>query len=149
MTMTVSAACKDYLVPAVQRFFQINEEWMLHKYALGIIDVGSIIRSIPSIVNFIYVMTLGGIFFLSLNLNQNNSKFSRLYYFTSSLLGFYGCFIFCLLIYHLVSIVRQVAVWDMSGNFVIPVIYLKAMILFVFVGHALPVIWTFSLKKWI
>lgn len=121
----------------------------MHQYAFGIVDVGSIINSIPSIVNFVYIMTMGGIFFLSLNLNQNNDKFSRLYYFTSSLLGFYGCFMFGLLVYHLVSIVSQIIRRDLQGNFIIPVIYLQGMILFVFVGHALPVIWTFSIKKWI
>ena len=36
----------------------------------------------------------------------------------------------------------------MHGDFVIPVAYLKFMILFVLVGHALPIIWTFSLSKY-
>lgn len=149
MTMTVSSATRDYVVPALERFFLTNESWELSKFNVGILDVKSVIGSLPDIVNFIYIMTIGGILYLSLSLNQNNKKFSRLYYLTSSMLGFYGLLIFLILVIDMVHITKNIIDWDMANTFIIPIIYLKAMILFVAVGHALPIIWTFSLSKWI
>lgn len=108
----------------------------------------SIAESLPDVVNFIYIMTIGSVLFLSVSLNQNNKRFSKLYYFTGSLLGFYGCLMFALLVYNSVQIFRDVITWNISGDFVIPILYLKIMIIFVLVGHALPIIWTFSITKW-
>lgn len=96
-----------------------------------------------------YILAIGSIFFLSLNLNQNNKRFSRVYYLVSSLLGVYGCFIFGLLIYDTVKIFENILDKDMQGDFIIPTIYLKIMILFILGGHAIPVIWTFSFSKWL
>lgn len=120
----------------------------MSKFALGIFDVKSITGSLPDIINFVYIMIIGGVLYLSLSLNQNNKRFSRLYYLTSSLLGFYGLFIFALLVVDMVQIMKDIIHWEMSNTFIIPVIYLKVMILFVFAGHALPIIWTFSPSKW-
>lgn len=108
----------------------------------------TVCTSIPDIVNFVYIVALLGMLFLSLNLNQNNKKFSKWYYFMSSLLGFYGILMFILLVFNTVQIFKDVISWNIQGDFVIPVLYLKLMIIFVLGGHALPVIWTFSLTKW-
>lgn len=135
-------------MPAIERFFHTTESWELSKFAVGIVDVKSVAGSIPDIINFIYVMAILGVLFLSLSLNQNNKRFSRLYYLTSSLLGFYGILIFVLLVVDTVQIMKDIIRWDITNNFIIPIIYLKALILFVAAGHALPIIWTFSLSKW-
>ena len=116
---------------------------------LGIFDVRSIATSIPDIFNFLYLLALGVLFFLSLSLNQNNRRFSRIYYFISSVLGVYGIFIFGLLIFNTVNIFQDILNKHMMGKFIVPTIYLKVLILFVICGHALPIIWTFSLKKWV
>jgi cellulose synthase/poly-beta-1,6-N-acetylglucosamine synthase-like glycosyltransferase len=55
---------------------------------------------------------------------------------------------FALLVYNSVEIFKDVINWNMLGDFVIPVLYLKILIIFVIAGHALPVLWTFSVSKW-
>jgi chitin synthase len=44
---------------------------------------------------------------------------------------------------------KDVIRWEMTNNFIIPIIYLKALILFVVVGYALPILWTLSPSKWV
>jgi chitin synthase len=34
-------------------------------------------------------------------------------------------------------------------QFIIPLVYLRSLIIFVIIGHALPIIWTFSFRKYI
>jgi chitin synthase len=105
-------------------------------------------NSLPDIINFIYIMLIGSIFFLSLSLNQNNKRFARLYYLTSSWLGLYGFFIFGLMILNTVNIFQNLLNKQLMGDFIVPTIYLKALILFIIAGHAMPIIWTFSFSKW-
>lgn len=64
-------------------------------------------------------------------------------------MGLYGVFIFALMIYNTVNIFMDILNKEMMGDFIIPTIYLKVMILTIIVGHAIPVIWTFSFSKWI
>lgn len=151
ITMTVSSAAQEYLTPAIARFFGVHmyEKWRLEHYKWWIFDVNSIANSVPHVINFIYIMLITATLYLSLSLNQNNKRFSRLYYFTSSLLGVYGIITFVLLVYNTICIVLDIANKNLVGDFIIPAIYLKAMILFIIVGHAIPVIWTFSFSKWI
>lgn len=125
------------------------EKWRLEKFKWWIFDVNSIANSVPHIINFIYIMLITATLYLSLSLNQNNKRFSRLYYFTSSLLGVYGIITFILLIYNTICIAMDIANRNLVGDFIIPAIYLKAMILFIIAGHGIPVIWTFSFSKWI
>lgn len=34
-------------------------------------------------------------------------------------------------------------------DFIIPLIYLRTLIFFILFGHAIPIIWTFNLKKYV
>jgi len=120
----------------------------LSQYKFLIFDVKSLATSLPDIISFIFITLIGSVFFLSLSLNQNNKRFSRVYYLASSVLGLYGCFIFGLLIFNTVSIFRDILNKDLLGNFIVPTIYYKVLILSVIVGHAIPVIWAFSFSKW-
>lgn len=72
-----------------------------------------------------------------------------IYYGASTLLGIYGILVLALLIFNVVEIIQQTQSnpIDDSQQFVIPLIYLRALILFVIVGFALPVLWTFSFRK--
>ena len=65
------------------------------------------------------------------------------------MLGIYGFFIFALMIFNTVNIFKDILNNDTLGDFIVPAIYLKVLILVIIVGHALPVIWTFSFSKWI
>jgi chitin synthase len=69
------------------------------------------------------------------------------YYGAATTFGIYGVVGLALLVYNCIQIL-----FDMSNNiireqFIIPIIYLRVMILFVIIGHALPIIWTFSFRK--
>lgn len=93
-------------------------------------------------------MCIGALFFLSLSLNHANKRFSRVYYYISSLLGFYGLAILALLIYNTYQILRGIITNAETEDFIIPVLYYKILILFIIVGHAIPIIWTFSFRKY-
>jgi chitin synthase len=54
-----------------------------------------------------------------------------------------------LLIYNTVEIVISMSGGTSVEDFIVPVLYLQVLILFIIVGHALPIIWTFSFKKYI
>lgn len=105
LNLTVTAAVREYVVPAILRFFKAQATWELSHYKIGIFDVDSVSRSLPHIVNFVYLICVGGLFFLSINLNQNNKLFSKYYYLISSLLGFYGVAMLVLLIYNTCQII--------------------------------------------
>lgn len=105
--------------------------------------------SIPDIVNFLYIIAVFSIILWSLQVNHNNNRFKIIYYGASTLLGFYGILVLALLFYNTVSIIQKTTTEDISetGQFFIPLIYLRALILFVVVGFAIPIIWTFSFRK--
>ena len=130
------------------RFFGAVNTWELAHYKFGIFDVKSMSESLPHIVNFIYILCIGGLFFLSLSLTHTNKRFSRIYYLISSGLGFYGIAMLALLIYNTYQIAVGLINNEATSDFIIPVLYYKILILFIIVGHAIPVIWTFSFRKY-
>lgn len=82
--------------------------------------------------------------------NHNQKNFKVIYYGASTLLGIYGLLVLGLMIYNTYSIIDSTAqnsVDNNDGEFIIPLIYLRSLILFVIAGFALPVIWSFSFKK--
>lgn len=81
--------------------------------------------------------------------NNNDRRFKVIYYGASTLIGLYGLLVFGLLIYNTYSIIKKTTEEpiDNREQFFIPLIYLRALILFVIVGFALPILWSFSFKK--
>lgn len=58
---------------------------------------------IVSIILFIYILIVGSITFLSLQVNNNDKRFQTLYYFASTFLGLYGIFVMGLMVYNIVT----------------------------------------------
>ncbi len=82
--------------------------------------------------------------------NHNNKKFKVIYYGASTLIGIYGILVFILLGYNTNSIINKtVDSQDLTDTqtFIIPLIYLRGLILFVIAGFCIPVLWTFSFRK--
>jgi chitin synthase len=105
--------------------------------------------SIPDFINFFYILAISSVILWSLLVNHNNDKFKVIYYGASTLIGVYGILVLALLFYNTVSIIQATSTTDIgdTGEFFIPLIYLRSLILFVVVGFALPIIWTFSFRK--
>jgi hypothetical protein len=53
---------------------------------------------------FIYVFAMGSIFFLSLQVKNNDKKFQSIYYAVSTFLGLYGCLIMALMVVNLIDL---------------------------------------------
>lgn len=104
--------------------------------------------SIPDFISFVYIIAICSVVLWSLLTNHNNNKFKVIYYGASTLLGIYGLLVLALLFYNTQSIIKKTSE-DIgeSGEFFIPLIYLRSLILFVVIGFALPIIWTFSFRK--
>ena len=109
------------------------------------------ILSIPDIINFLYIISVFSILLWSLQVNNNNSRFKIIYYGASTLLGIYGLLVLALLVYNTVNIIQTTTDPNNNlsdtGQFFIPLIYLRSLILFVVIGFALPILWTFSFRK--
>jgi len=149
--MTLISFVTNNLVPSVLDFLKVNEYYNLSTYKLfGLFDINSMLMSIPDIINFVYILAVFSIIVFSCLVNHNNKKFKVIYYGASTLFGFYGILVLILLFYNAYSIINETA---NSTNileqeqFLIPLIYLRALILFVIVGFALPIIWTMSFRK--
>lgn len=105
--------------------------------------------SIPDIFNFAYIVAILSVTLWSTMVNHNERKFKVIYYGASTLIGIYGLLVLALLIYNTYSIIQQTTESPLGNNdqFLIPLIYLRALILFVIAGFALPILWTFSFRK--
>lgn len=57
-----------------------------------------------AIIDFVYIIMLGSMFFLSLQVKNTDKKFQGIYYFISSFLGLYGVLVLVLMIYNLANI---------------------------------------------
>jgi hypothetical protein len=60
--------------------------------------------SVAAIINFVYIIMLGSMFFLSLQVKNNDKRFQTIYYFISSLLGLYGILVLVLMVYNVANI---------------------------------------------
>lgn len=105
--------------------------------------------SLPDIVNFIYIIYVFSLVLFSSLVNNNNSKFKRIYYGASTLFGVYGLAVFVLLVYNTVLIFLDLEKQSFNEEFIVNINILRFMILFVILGHALPVIWTCSFRKYV
>lgn len=94
-------------------------------------------------------MVLFSVILYSVLVNHNVSKFKKVYYLASSLMGIYGLAVMGLLIANTYAIL--IDMWNGEGkeDFIIPLLYLRSLIIFIILGHAIPIIWTFSFKKYI
>jgi chitin synthase len=151
MNLTLISFVTNSLVPSLINFFQLSQDFQLGNYKIfKIFNVKEILVSIPDIINFLYIISVFSVLLWSLQVNHNNSKFKVIYYGASTLLGVYGILVLALLFYNTYSIIQATATTEdinETGQFVIPLIYLRALILFVVVGMTLPIIWTLSFRK--
>lgn len=109
MNLTLVTAVREYIVPAFEAFFNAQNNYELYNYSISVFNVKNMVESIPDVINFIYILLIFSIVLYSLLLNHNNSRFKKIYYLTSSLLGLYGLAIFVLLIYNAYEIISDMA----------------------------------------
>mgnify|MGYP006995459281 CR=1 FL=1 len=57
--------------------------------------------------------------------------------------------VLALLIYNSYQIISDTIYHRGKEDFIIPIIYLRILIIFILVGHGLPILWTFNIKKYI
>lgn len=152
MNLTLISAVQSFVVPAVADFFlhnQKDKDYELYNYKISIFNVRNVINSIPDVINFLYICLIMGNLLYSVLVNNNNDRFKKLYYLSSTLLGVYGLTVVTLLVVNTVSIIIQMYRGEGQEDFIISLIYLRALIIFVIAGHALPILWTFSFKKYV
>ena len=128
----------------------MDQSFQLYNYNIFyIFNIKQVLLSIPDIVNFLYIISIFSVVLWSTMVNNNDRRFKVIYYGASTLLGLYGLLVLGLLVYNTVSIIQKTSDEPITSTeqFVIPLIYLRALILFVIVGFALPILWTFSFKK--
>lgn len=147
MNLTLISAVQSYVVPAISNFFLTNKNYQLYNYKISIFNIRNVIDSIPDIINFIYIILVFGNILYSILVNNNNSRYKKIYYISSTLLGIYGLLVVILLVLNTVYILSEMISGTGKEEFIIPLVYLRALILTVIIGHALPIIWTFSFKK--
>lgn len=109
----------------------------------------NVVESIPDVINFIYIMIIFSLILHSLLVNNNTPRFKKVYYMASTLLGLYGMAVFVLLVYNSYEILHDTVLGEGKEDFIIPLVYLRAMIIFILVGHAIPILITFKPKKWV
>lgn len=104
MNLTLVAATREYVVPAVSEFFLTDQDYELYNYKVAVFNVRNVIDSIPDVINFIYILLLFANLLHSSLLNHNNKKFKSIYYISSTVFGIYGILVFALLIVNTVKI---------------------------------------------
>lgn len=149
MNLTLISAVQSYIVPAIGDFFQTNQDYQLYNYRVAVFNLRNMINSIPDIVNFIYILLMFGNLLYCVLVNNNNNKFKKLYYISSTILGIYGIIVVSLLVVNSIGIILEMYRGEGKEDFIIPLVYLRALIIFIMVGHALPILWTFSFKKYV
>lgn len=136
-------------MPLFENFFNVKNDYELYDYTVSLFNVKNVVESIPDVINFVYIMIIFALILHSLLVNHNTPKFKKVYYMASTLLGIYGMAVLFLLVYNSYEIVLDTVAGEGKEDFIIPLIYLRAMIIFVLVGHGLPILWTFDPKKWV
>lgn len=104
MNLTLISAVQSFVVPAVASFFLNNQNYQLYNYKLSLFNIGNVIDSIPDIINFLYIVLISGNLLYGVLVNNNNSRFKKLYYLSSTILGVYGLIVVTLLVVNTVSI---------------------------------------------
>jgi chitin synthase len=104
MNLTLISAVQSYVVPAVASFFLNNQNYQLYNYKLSLFNIGNVIDSIPDIINFLYIVLISGNLLYGVLVNNNNSRFKKLYYLSSTILGVYGLIVVTLLVVNTISI---------------------------------------------
>lgn len=56
---------------------------------------------------------------------------------------------FAILVVNTAKIIIDMINGEGKEDFVIPLVYLRALIIFVIIGHALPILWTCSFRKYV
>ena len=107
MNLTLISAVQSFVVPWIAGFFLADKQYQLSNYRVGIFNISNVINSIPDIINFLYIILICGNLLYSVLVNHNNSRFKRLYYISSTLLGIYGLIVVTLLVVNTVSIIIQ------------------------------------------
>lgn len=105
------------------------------------------IESIPDIINYVYIMLMFSVILYSVLVNNNNENFKTIYYSASTAFGIYGLIVIVLLVYNTYLIFFKIDQVAETDNFIIPVIYIRASVLFIILGHGLPIILSFSPTK--
>ena len=149
MNLTLISAVQSFIVPMIASFFQTDQNYQLYNYKVTIFNIRNVINSIPDVINFIYVVVLFGNLLYGTLVNHNNRQFKKLYYLSSTILGIYGLIVICLLVANTVFILIEMYRGEGKEDFIIPLIWLRALIIFIIIGHALPILWTFSFKKYV
>jgi chitin synthase len=126
-----------------------NQDYELYNYKLSVFNVRNMIDSIPDVINFVYIMLLFANLLYSCLVNNNNVRFKGIYYISSTLFGIYGVVVFVLLIINTAKIIIDMVNGTGREEFIISLVWLRALIIFVIVGHALPILWTFSFRKYV
>jgi len=104
MNLTLISAVQSYVVPAISNFFLTNKNYQLYNYKISIFNIRNVIDSIPDIINFIYIILVFGNVLYSTLVNHNNSRYKKIYYISSTLLGIYGILVVVLLVLNTVYI---------------------------------------------
>jgi len=68
---------------------------------LGFINAYGLPASLGVVLEFIYLLLVGSMVLLSLNLNQTNNRFKRTYYLVTGLLGWYSILMYIILLVEL------------------------------------------------
>lgn len=126
-----------------------NQDYELYNYKVSVFNVRNVIDSIPDVVNFVYIILLFANLLYSALVNNNNSRFKSIYYISSTLFGIYGILVFFLLIVNTAKIIIDMVNGTGREEFIIPLVWLRALIIFIIVGHGLPILWTFSFRKYV
>ena len=108
MNLTLISAVQSYVVPAVAGFFLTNQSYQLYNYKISLFNIGNVIESIPDIINFIYIILISGNLLYGVLVNNNNSRFKKLYYLSSTILGLYGLIVITLLVVNTIMIGLQI-----------------------------------------
>jgi hypothetical protein len=136
-------------VPAVANFFMSDQTYNLYDYRVYVFNVYSVINSIPDFINFVYILLIFGVVLYSTLVNNNNSKFKGVYYAAATVMGIYGILVFMILVINTTIIMIDMYHGRGNEDFIIPLVWLRALIITVIVGHALPILLTFSFKKYV
>jgi hypothetical protein len=107
MNLTLVAAVQSYVVPTVSKFFLSEQQYVLHNYSIGIFNIQNVVNSIPDIINFIYIVLIFANLLYGVLVNNNNLRFKKIYYLTSTILGIYGLMVVFLLVGNTTLIVLQ------------------------------------------
>lgn len=126
-----------------------NQDYELYNYKVSVFNVRNVIDSIPDVVNFVYIILLFANLLYSALVNNNNPRFKSIYYISSTLFGIYGILVFFLLIVNTAKIIIDMVNGTGREEFIIPLVWLRALIIFIIVGHGLPILWTFSFRKYV